>query len=144
MNSKLRNIWTPLLSKNLSNHTDVKFKLAQFLKTTDGTVLFDLRETNKGCKTSNGFSLVLSECNWLKKLLQSNDMSTHTLEHNNRVLSLDKTDYTFTVVKANGKIKKLQLNEEERKNILNFIQAFDPVTSILNENGTTIFPLKAV
>ena len=131
------NAWSSLMSRNLSSNSNEFFKLIQFLKTSDNTILFDLREFHKGKPTEVGFSLVLSEYKWFKRTLISNDKSTHILEHNNRVLTIDKEleDYLITVTKSNGKVKRVVVTLLE---IVNLITAFEEMENVLLNNKTLI------
>ena len=126
MNSKpqFKNFWQPIAVKNLSDHADEKFKLVNFYKTDKNAVLFSLYETLRGRKTDTGFVLVPPEFIWLKNVIKSNDSSVHTLEHNNRIITIDKTNSNFqiTVQKSNGVRTNLQINPNEITILLAFIQ----------------------
>ena len=122
MNFK-KNNWVSLFSKNLSNHSDENFKLAQFSQIDANRILFDLRETYRGRKTDNGFSLYLPEFFWFKNVLQSKTQGIHKLEHNNRKIEIDKTipDVLISVTTTNGNYRKMILESSEIEILLNFI-----------------------
>ena len=125
MNTKNQNkiFWESIAVKNLSEHSDDKFKLANFFKTDQNTVLFDLHETLKGRKTENGFVLTTPEFFWMKKVIESNDSSIHTLEHNSRIIIIDKSQPNFdiSVQKADNIQKNIILNSNEISNLLLFM-----------------------
>ena len=125
MNTKNQNkiFWESIAVKNLSEHSDDKFKLANFFKTDRNTVLFDLHETLKGRKTENGFVLTAPEFFWMKKVIDSNDSSIHTLEHNSRVIIINKNQPNFdiSVQKADNIRKNIILNSNEISNLLLFM-----------------------
>ena len=133
-------IWSPLFCKNLGAHYDEVFKLAQLIK-TNTSILFDLRETFKGMKSDNGFSLGLAEYNWLKKVLKADDTMTHTLEHNKRIINIDKTtkDVLITVHKSNGQIKKLLVKEDEVKKLITFLEETEePLNKLITCSGQSM------
>ena len=115
--------WSSIFAKNLSNHTDETFKLAQMMKTVEGNILFDLREMFRERKTYIGFSLFLHEFFWMKKVFDSNDKSIHTLQYNQRIIKIDKStnEYLLIVQKSNGKLSKLLSNKNEITNLHKFI-----------------------
>ena len=138
--TKTRNYWQILESKNLGYHSDENFKLVQFVKFSDGPVLFDLRETNKGRKTKVGISLIWPEFKWLRQVLKSNDLSTHTLEHNQRIIKVDKVlpEYLITVTKSNGGINSIILTPNELIKLKEYIEG-ENVNNLCVDNSDS-FP----
>ena len=127
MNSKKRTL-VSLFAKRLSNHSDENFKLVQFLSTYNNELLFELREMFKGCRTDTGFILMMPEFHWFEGVLISNDSSVHKLEHNNRTITVDKSnkETLITVTKSNGKTKKMLLKSNEITNMLAFLTEIYP------------------
>ena len=142
MNSKTKTKnanWQTMIAKNLSNHSDENFKLVQFLKTQNGNTLFDIRETFKGRATESGVLMLLPEYNWFKNVILSNDSSIHKLEHNNRIIKVDKTlpDFLITSQKINLKPKNVLIRASEISNLITFFQQSEE--KIKNECGNMDF-----
>ena len=71
-------------------------------------------------------------------MFDSNDKSIHTLEHNQRIIKIDKStdEYLFIVQKSNGKLSKLLLNKNEITNLHKFIiENSDKIISLAKSLG---------
>lgn len=115
-----------LFAKNLTSHEDENFKIAQIIEFSDGTLMFDIRNTSKGKFQHPGITLYISEFEWLKRILSTEQINIQ-LEHNARLIKISKStdDLSITLRKSNGKMKTLSFKKEEMKNLIEFIPIFE-------------------
>ena len=116
---------------NLTKPSDPIFKLAQLLVFRNYSLLFDLRQTNKGKKSRNGICLHMPEFFWMKRILLG-ETKFSILEHDQRIIIIEKIENKcmISVTKPNSITNSILLEEIELQNLIKHLNNFE--SNILN------------
>ena len=129
MNSKyMKTIFNDILS----SRDDENFKIIRILEGND-RIIVDIRQTFKGKFLSEGFTLLFNEFVWINETLSSEESKIFKLEHNNRIICVNKQDANVCLVsmqKGNAPEKKLILTLKECET---FNQIFKTVKAKMEE-----------
>ena len=90
-------MWNPIYTINLSDCSDPDFKLGQVLEINNSGLIFDLRQTSRGCKTKLGIYITVPEFDWFKRCLTTNEDKLFTLEHDSKVITMNKSENQITM-----------------------------------------------
>lgn len=122
-----------IFSKNLSNNSDEKFKLAKITIANDKHLYFEIRQTDKGQLQRDGIVMTLPVFLRFKKNFVKPFINKYKLEYSNRYVTYVKNKEFANKVymeqlRSKDDIRSISLNQNEQSKL---IEALDDIENEL-------------